>query len=232
MTPISLSITNFNRFTLLIESFRKVLDDERISEIIISDDASETELFNDVVDYFKTESKVKIHRNATNQGVYRNKFHSVLHATNEWVIVFDSDNVIDKTYIDKLYNIPVWDEHTEYCPDKAKPDLDYTFLSNTELTAKNINSFWRHKQFAAFINTFNSFFNREEFLKHFDPDFEPISSDSIYANYRWLAAGNKIQVVQGMEYYHRIHKGSHYVQNCEKSNVIHASIMEKIKQLR
>ncbi len=230
MKPITLAITTFNRFTLLIESFRKVLDDERISEIIISDDESEIELYKDIVNYFKTESKVKVYRNLTNVGVYQNKYRSALHATNPWIILFDSDNIIDKSYIDKLYEIPEWDEHTEYCPAKAHPSFDYSKLGL--ITKENVNSMWRIKQFDAFINTFNSFFNRKEYLKIFDPEFEPISSDSIYMNYLWLKAGNKIQVVKGMEYYHRIHKGSHYVQNCEKSNVIHANIMEKLKQLR
>jgi GT2 family glycosyltransferase len=232
MRTITLAITTYNRYDLLIESFAKVLDDPRVSEVLISDDNSDLLTFHKIHEHFKGIKKVRLIRNNSNQGVYRNKYQSVVYSSNDWVIVFDSDNIIDKSYIDKLYEIPEWDAHTEYCPDKANPALDYTFISNTELTAKNINSFWRHKQFAAFINTFNSFFNKTQYLKVFDPDFEPISSDSIYMNFLWLKAGNKIKVVKGMEYYHRIHKGSHYVQNCEKSNVIHASIMEKLKQLR
>lgn len=230
MRTITLAITNYNRVALLRESFAQVIDDDRISEIVISDDASDLTVYKAIQHEYKDIAKVKIHRNLSNVGVYQNKYRSALHATNDWVILFDSDNVLGKDYIDKLYELPEWDEHTEYCPAKAHPSFDYSKLGL--ITKENVNSMWRIKQFDAFVNTNNSFFNREEYLRHFDPDFEPISSDSIYMNYRWLAAGNKIQVVKGMEYYHRIHKGSHYVQNCEKSNVIHASIMEKIKQLR
>lgn len=232
MRTITLAITHLNRLPLLIESFAKVVEDSRVSEILISDDASDSKTFSQLLEYCKPIEKIKIYRNSSNVGVYRNKYQSVLYSSNPWVIVFDSDNVIDKGYIDKLYEIEEWDDKTEYCPEKANPNLDYSFLGGVELSAKNVNGYWKERHFQSFLNTFNSFFNREEYLKTFDPDFEPISSDSIYMNFNWLKRGNKMKVVKGMEYYHRIHKGSHYVQNCEKSTVIHREIEQKIKMLR
>lgn len=232
MRTITLAITTFNRFDLLVKSFEKVIDDERISEIVIVDDDSEIEIFNKIVNEWKDHPKVKIFRNATNQGVYRNKYHAVYFSTNEWVIVFDSDNIIGKDYIDTLYSIEQWDPHTEYCPGKALPDFDYTQISKEPITKDNVNTLWKKKQVDAMLNTMNSFFNRQEYLNVWRDVMEPVSSDSIFMNYRWLAAGNKIRIVPELQYYHRIHKGSHYVQNCQKSMAIHQEIEKKIRQLK
>ena len=35
---LSFCVTTYNRFNLTIQSFEKILDDERVSEIVISDD--------------------------------------------------------------------------------------------------------------------------------------------------------------------------------------------------
>lgn len=232
MRTVTLAITNHNRFDLLVKSFEQVIDDPRISEVVISDDESDQKIFHQILDKFSLTSKVKIFRNATNQGVYRNKFHSVLHAKNDWVIVFDSDNVIGEKYLDALYGIPQWDPRTEYCPGRALPEFNYTQIHLGVIDSSNVNALWKKKQFDAMMNTMNSFFNREEYLRVWADDFEPISSDSIYMNYKWLAAGNNIQIIPEMEYYHRIHSGSHYVNNCAKSMVIHQEIEKKIRQLK
>jgi glycosyltransferase involved in cell wall biosynthesis len=51
MRKISLCLTNYNRKELLMESFAHVLNDERISEIIISDDHSDEDIY--IQYYFK-----------------------------------------------------------------------------------------------------------------------------------------------------------------------------------
>lgn len=229
---ISLCITTYNRYQLTIDSFFQVLSDERIDEIVVVDDCSNDGSFEKLLEYFYDPYKVKLYRNDINLGVYRNKKRSVELATNEWCIVFDSDNIIEPGYVDKLYELQPWDAHTEYCPALAEPAFDYTSLSDILISKGNVNTLWKKKQFDAFLNTMNSFWNREEYLKVWDETVEPISSDSIYMNYRWLAAGNKIQVVEGMKYQHLIHKGSHYVNNCAQSTVIHKDIEQLIKRLR
>lgn len=232
MNPITLSLTTYNRFDLLKKSFENVIDDPRISEIVISDDASEMEIFDKIVSEWKDHPKVKIFRNLTNQGVYRNKYYSAMYATNDWVILFDSDNVIGPDYLDKLYELPDWDEKTVYCPGRALPEFNYTRISNEPIHKGNVNALWKRPQFDACLNTMNSFFNRQEYLNVWKDDFEPISSDSIYMNYKWLEAGNKIQIVPDLQYYHRIHKGSHYVNNCARSMEIHREIEQKIRRLK
>lgn len=231
MRTITLALTNFNRFALLRESFAQVIDDDRISEIVISDDCSDIAIYKAIKEAYKDIPKVKLHRNYTNQGVYRNKYHSVLHSKNEWVVVFDSDNVINKDYIDKLYEIEEWDKKTVYSPDWGKPEFDYRRFGGHTITRENVASFFHWTKFDCIINTMNCFVNRVEYLKVFDEKTEPIAADSAYFNYRWLDAGNKFYVVEGMRYQHLIHKGSHYVQTSHKSNAFHAELMYKFKHM-
>jgi glycosyltransferase involved in cell wall biosynthesis len=229
---ITLALTNFNRYNLLLESFHQVLADERISEIVISDDASDTQIFSQIVQHFRVVEKVKVFRNVTNQGVYRNKYHSVLVASNPWVIVFDSDNVIAPDYIEQLLVLQPWDQQTVYCPEFARPGFDYTHFSGQVITRENVASFYNQRRFDCLINTMNCFVNRFEFLAVFDPHTEPVAADSAYFNYRWLEAGNRMYVVPGLQYDHLIHKGSHYVNNSAKSNAFHADLMNKFKNMR
>lgn len=229
---ITLALTNYNRSELLFKSFAQVINDERISEIVISDDASDAAIWRQISDHYKGNAKVKLHRNASNQGVYRNKYHSVYLSSNPWVIVFDSDNIIGTDYIDKLFAIDDWNPGVLYSPDFGKPEFDYTHFAGKTITRANVSAFLREKRFDCLINTMNCFVNREQYIKIWDPNTEPIAADSAYLNYLWLNAGNEIYVVPGMQYEHLVHKGSHYVNHSHKSNAFHATIMGKLKLMR
>lgn len=234
MIPVTLAITTFNRFDLVVKSFEQVLDDPRISEIVISDDASDLAIYNQLTNHFQYADKVRIHRNLTNQGVYRNKYTSVVLAHSDWVIVFDSDNIIGKDYLDALYAAgwdSGWDAKTVYCPEFAKPKFDYRHFSGKTIDRSNAASFFKEKQFDCLINTMNCFVNREEYLKYYDPETEPAAADSAYFNFRWLTAGNKMLVVEGLQYEHLVHAGSHYVQNIGRSNAFHSKMMNAFKTM-
>lgn len=229
---ISLCVTTHNRFALLLESIEQVLDDERVSEIIISDDASDKDVFNAIVEHYKPYPKVKVHRNLTNQGVYQNKYTSVVLAKNDWIIVADSDNVFDKRYLDTLFALPEWDKRVAYSPEFGKTQFDFTHLSGKMINKHNVASLFREKHFESLINLMNYFVNRSEFIRLHDNSMEPISADSIYKNYLWFEAGNSLYVTPGLQYVHRVHKGSHYVNNCGRSNVIYNKIASKLKAMR
>jgi len=231
MRTITLAITTYNRTDLLYKSFEQVVDDERISEIVIVDDASKKEIFEEI-NLLNHNPKIKLLRNSSNRGVYRNKYESVQLSSNEWVIVFDSDNIISTKYIDTLYDIGTWQPKTVYCPDFAKPKFDYRHFAGKLIYKSTAASFFKLPQFDCLINTMNCFVNRDEFLKHFDPETEPSAADSAYFNYRWLMAGNSMYVVPGLEYEHLVHSGSHYVQNIGASNKFHAQMMNAFKTMK
>jgi hypothetical protein len=54
-------------------------------------------------------------------------------------------------------------------------------------------------------------------------------ADSIFFNALWINAGNKIQVVDGLEYDHLVHRGSFYESVAEESLPKSNLIKEKLK---
>lgn len=243
---LSVCITNFNREQLLHECIEPFLYDERVTEIVISDDASEYGLYSRVVDFYKYHSKVKIYRNEKNLDCYLNKHKAVSLATNEWVLLIDSDNVFSKEFIDILfkekeecYGGDKWDEDVIYQPSFAKPHFDFTAFEGRYIDAENVASFMMQHQFQTMLNASNNFFNRNEWLKVFDSSVDPVTSDSIFHNFNWLYNTDKfIYVVPGLHYNHRVsnhgkEEGSHYVKRNKKTpKGFHESIVNKLKAMR
>jgi glycosyltransferase involved in cell wall biosynthesis len=226
MKQISLCLTNYNRFDMLVESFEKVKDDDRISEIIISDDHSDMEIFESVM--MLEGGKLKVFRNEKNVDCYTNKMLSVQRATNDYCIVFDSDNTIDKTYLDALYSHD-WHPDTIMAPDFAKPAFDYAGLSGKQLNKSNISQYVNVPHFSPCINCMNYFVHRDSYLEVWQPGINPYAADTILQNYNWLKSGRSIFVVPGMQYWHRIHDESHFKANVRHSRLFHAQLEEKIK---
>lgn len=227
---ISLCITTYERTDLLFESFRQVIDDDHISEIVIVDDCSSLEVYNTIAWFIKDIPKVKLYRNEVNLDCYRNKKRSVEFATNEWVIVFDSDNVMTKSYVDSICEY-FWVKDTVYNPCFSKPHFNFTNFAGVHYAKHNVGIFINDPTFQTMLNAMNYFVNRDEYLRVWDGSIDPVTSDSLYQNYRWLEAGNSIYVVPGLEYEHRVHDGSHYKNNVRRTpRGFHDSIIEKMKQ--
>lgn len=238
---ITVAITNFNREHLLYECIEQILDDERVSEVVISDDASEYGLYRRVIEHYKPYPKVTVYRHEVNVDCYLNKKKAVALAPNEWVCLWDSDNIFTKEYIDILFNQQShlsWQEDVIYQPSFAYPHFDFTAFEGLLITGDNVASHIMEHQFQTMLNAANNFFHREAWLKVFDTTIDPVTSDSIYQNYRWLEAGNSIYVVPGLHYEHRVSKhgkeeGSHYVKNNRRTKPgFHESIVNKLKAMR
>ncbi len=69
-------------------------------------------------------------------------------------------------------------------------------------------------------------------LRVWDGSVDPVTSDSLYQNYRWLEAGNSIYVVPGLEYEHRVHDGSHYKEHHRKTGNLYNELVQKLKEMR
>lgn len=226
---VSLCITTYNRGDMTKGSYERVIDDPRVKEVIIVDDKSVNHEWVRL-QQSSTHPKIRLHRNAINIGVYRNKRESVLLSSSDWIVIFDSDNVMDVDYLNRLYELE-WKDDIVYLPSRARPDFNYTGLIG-KYTKKNISANLRKPRMDALLNTMNFFVNRNTYLKSFDEGVEPISADSIYMNYKLLVNGCTLEVVKGLEYDHLIHKGSHYKLNQHRSNVFHAQLMNRLKNLR
>lgn len=231
---ISVCLTTFNRTDLLYESIAQVLDDPRIYEFVISDDCSDVNLFNEVVTHYAGKDKVKIFRNTQNVDCNMNKHASISRATSEWCILFDSDNVLTKEYIDRIENLIVAGVHPKviYQPDFAKPHFNFEKYGSIVVSKSNVAGYMVDSTFQTMLNACNYFVNREQYLRAFDASVDPVTSDSIFQNYNWLKAGNSIYVVPGLQYMHRVHDGSHYKNNVRRTpQDFHQEIVDKLKAL-
>jgi len=238
---ISLCITNFNRYALLIESFIQVVDDDRISEIVISDDCSDQAIYKMIEDKVKQWPKVKLYRNTFNVDCYINKQIAISRSSNEWVILFDSDNIITTDFINALYSrnsVYPFSRYEILTPSFAKPHFDFHRYIGSTITKGIVASCMGESTFQTMLNAANYFVHRDEYLKVWDGSVNPVTSDSIFMAYNWLRAGNSIYVVPGLQYYHRVdnHNGeerSHYAANVRKTpRGFHDDIVNKLKAMR
>ena len=230
MKKISIAIPSFARYEMTLKSFASVMDDERIEEIIISDDASDIDLYYTLKAAVSNMPKVKIFRNKENQDCYKNKCIAASLCKSEFITIFDSDNQLNKEYLDAIYN-EEWDEKTIFAPSFARPTFDYRAFSGLTITKENVNEYFDKPMFSTMLNTMNFFINRKQYLDIWDGEVNPVTADSIYFNYCWLAAGNKIKVVEGMEYEHLVHSGSHYVNNVSRTGNFYEEVETKIRNI-
>lgn len=216
---LTLSITTYNRYELLLESFANVIDDHRIDEILIMDDCSEELYWKKIKELPNFNPKIKVVRQLANRGMSVNKRDAIFHSKNEWVILFDSDNVIGKDYLDAFESGSSWvfDHPTPnfiYCPSFAKPTFDYRkYQGRVFDTASKPNLY--DPSCNCLFNTCNYIVNRGEYLKVWEENKQMKGSDTIWFNYLWLKSGKIFTVVPNMHYFHRVHEGSGFMQDAD-----------------
>lgn len=216
MEQITFAITTYNRVDFTLKCFEKILHDDRVGEILISDDCSEMGEYLNLVEAVAEMPKVKLIRAANNQGCYLNKHTAISLSKHDYVVIADSDNVFDTDYIDALYRYP-WMPSVILCPDWAMPTFSYVNFAGQVISKENVAQYAKEKMFDCLINTCNYFVNRDEFCRIFDKETKHYADDTAYINYRWLQAGNKLYVVPFMRYGHTVHPGSHYQQYAVES---------------
>jgi len=82
------------------------------------------------------------------------------------------------------------------------------------------------------LNAMNYFVNKEKYIEVWDGSINPHSSDSIFQNYNWLNAGYNIHFLEGMEYSHLVHDGSHYKANSHKDPEFYQKIEENLRNMK
>jgi len=237
---LSLAITTFNRYEFTIESFCQVIDDPRIDDIIILDDCSTDGSFEKLVRHFAGIEKVRVMRQLKNRGMSLNKRDAISFARNEWVIIFDSDNVITPSFIDAFEKSRVLTESFGevleiddpyykiiYCPDFASPRFNYLKYSGKIVNRENVKRVIKDEMGNCLLNTCNCIINRDEYLRVYKPNHEMIATDTIWMNYLWLNAGNWFYVVPDMQYFHRVHPGSGFLEDA----AYNMKQAEKIKKM-
>lgn len=233
INQISLCIPTYNRTALLYESFAHVADHPLIGEILIVDDASREDVRNEMFQKLFAVPKVRLVFNTTNRGCYHNKAHAIRQSQNEWVILFDSDNILPKSYVDRVETILIGgaSRNTVYQPDFASPHFNFQEFSGQTFDRANVAQYARNATFTTALNAMNYFVHRDEYLRVWENRSEPWTADSLLQNYNWLNAGNQIYFVPGMQYEHRIHEGSHYREHHRKT-IIMDELLQGLKEMR
>lgn len=197
----SLGITTHDRIVEVVRLISSVYHCPEIKEIVIIDDCS--------LDYERLLSythfkKIKLFRNETNLGCFKNKLEVIKKCTQPYVLLIDSDNVIDAEYVKKaIENV---DGKSIIAPSKALPNFDYTSIVGT-LDKSVLPNIRHNNTLECSLNTCNMCIPREEFLafmETLDTNFVPKGVDSLYMAVEWLKSGREIKVVEGMSYLHEI----------------------------
>lgn len=244
---VALCITHYNRVDLLFKSFEKVLDDPRISRIYISDDNSRDEVWEELCNRVDStnerlkweilKNRIVAYRNTRNVGCYHNKAAVLSYGVDdEYAILLDSDNVIDTSYLDAMFRVPeeYLDGKTILAPEFARPAFRYHQFAASYFDRNSIKQHiptMQRTQFDCLINCANYVVPVKEYLRVFDPDFNPWTCDTVYQLYNWLKAGNGMYVVPGMQYDHLIHDGSHYKEHVHKVPGLFEQITQNIMKL-
>jgi glycosyltransferase involved in cell wall biosynthesis len=234
---LSLCITTFNRYDLLKESYAQVIDDPRISEIIIVDDCSTEPGIKEKVNNLAG-GNVKVFHQAQNRGMSMNKRDAIAYASNPWVIIFDSDNIIGPDYLDAFYlgikRFPTEEDGSPasnviFCPSYAKPNFNYQEYEGWTLISDDANDWMKFDLLNTCMNTCNYIVNRDHYLKTYQYNPAHIASDTIWHSFNHLKAGGLFHIVPEMHYYHRVHPGSGFLQgvdhNMRMQNEVRKMIM-------
>ncbi len=213
---LSLAITTYKRYDFTIESFAQVIDDPRIDDIIILDDCSTDGSFEKLVKYFKSVEKVRVMRQFKNRGMSLNKRDAISYARNEWIAIIDSDNIIGKNYIESIftkYKISGLHRNIIYIPEFAKPKFDYRKYRGQFINQSNVTDILNDEMGNCCMNTCNYLVHRDEYLSIYEPNKTMKGTDTIWFALLWLKANNGFYVVPDMQYFHRVHSGSGFLED-------------------
>ncbi len=237
---ISFAVTAFNEMSegrlhgqRIADCIRAAIDHPAVDEVMIIDDGSEDydRMADKVFQHHPPCGVVTVGTNPENLGVFGNKIEAVADCRGDWVITCDSDNVMDKEFIDRIAGMDKQPD-TWYCPSFAKTHFDYRELIGLYDLA-NIHTMFDKPIGNCCVNTGNQTVHRESFMKVFGrfrgqradlllPNWLELTEtqrkdkywrlvfdacDSLILNMQWLYAGNRMQVTERMEYDHYYAEG-------------------------
>ena len=220
---IAVAIPTHNRAARVLRLVRRMMSDPRIGEIIVRDDASDPADFDRLAAGLgQLGPRVRLHRNASNLGAFGNKLAVVGDCRLDWALLLDSDNQFGPDYLDRFYALPAWSERVIYCPQRARPRFDFTFLAGTAMDIKAAPALftpaWKDPM-CVFLNTGNYIVPAGPYVAGLAPyaSRNVGGADVFFANLVWLQGGGLLYVVPGMEYDHDVHDGSWFKETAAQS---------------
>ncbi len=221
---ISVAIPHHNRGNSIHLPLRNLLNDARISEVVIMDDASSPAEYEALVKNVRAidgKNRVRIIRHEKNLGAMANKLSCVENVSNEWLILLDSDNTIFKNYLDAVYALPTWNPEVFYCPCWAFPYFPFQSLLGERLDFARVAALCRDTTLRKvfLLNDGNYFINRAAYLENLAPlaELRHDVADVMVACYLWLSNGHSLEVIRDAHYTHRIDATSFWMRTQEES---------------
>lgn len=227
---ISICITTFNREFMTQRSFAKVIDDPRVDDVVILDDASTDGSFQNLNEGFCGQFNVRVIGRLKNAGMSRAKFEAIGYAKHRFALILDSDNTIDPEYLDAFDGVCL-DSKTIYMPEWARENFDYRAYSGLTFDKNNVKEYIDQPMFQTALNTANYVVPVDEYCKVYQEDQSVKETDTIHFAHLWLAAGNKFHVLKGLQYDHLVHKDSGWLQNASYNMTRAKQTVEQIKAL-
>lgn len=234
----SLCIPTMDRFDKFLSRYLvKYLDNEYINEIVITDENGND--IEKIKNDFPNNNKLVLIKNEQRLGPFLNKISACSKASNEWIVLMDSDNFADKEYfsIAKKYIEEVIGEQKNIilAPSKALPNFDYSHLSGfiykkgNFLKNNSIESSIKaphNSPSSTLMNTGNYVINKYLIdnlnLSNEKDNINNSPVDVIYINTLLFEQLDlNLHVVPKLEYDHVVHDGSVYMQTASRySNFI------------
>uniref|UniRef100_A0A6C0JGV4 Glycosyltransferase 2-like domain-containing protein n=1 Tax=viral metagenome TaxID=1070528 RepID=A0A6C0JGV4_9ZZZZ len=229
---ISVAIPYYNSSHFILDALHPLLNDNRISEIIICDDKSsdiDIQLLQNKITSLNN-PKITVYFNEENLGCFKNKLKVLSYCSNDWAILLDADNIINTDYIDRLYLIDTWNPKYIYAPQIAftfpgypSPHLDYSEYANKVISKQVYLRDFKKNTFQCLINTCNYFVPVKEYLKNMEtisnlynrPYMDSLDSAVLFTE--WLTE-NEVFVVNNLFYKHRLHDESNYSMSKSKNS--------------
>ena len=196
-----------------------------INEIVIRDDCSDDY---DKLKKFESDN-IKIFKNDSNIGPLLSRPKLVENCKNDWILLMDSDNYLNRQCFDVLKNIELKDD-TIYCPCFAMPRFNFPMVTGKTLTLSDIKPLFPALEVQIFLNTGNYLIPKKQYLeisKQIDTSYAHFTVDVIYFNYLWLSSGRKLSCVKGFEYDHTLRGDSYYMTHSGRSGKKLEEVNEK-----
>lgn len=234
---LSLAITTYNRAEMTIKLLKSnIVFDNRVSEIVVLDDCSFEIEYNILKDFVSREcsDKVKLYRNEQNEGMSLAKKKAIELCENEWVLIFDSDNIIDSTYIDAFQNTEIPHEDIIYCPSIAWPKYNYTeYIQDINVCygKNNVKKYLDQKNFQCLLNTCNYIVNRKRYLETYQYRSDISAADTIWHAYNHFKNNGYLVVVPDMQYGHNVWSGSGWKKDRKNSLEKFNEVIDLIRAL-
>lgn len=217
MRKISFCLTSFNRFDSIVKIINTI--SPHVDEVVISDDHSNIEIFNQLNSFTKNFNNVFLYRNEFNVGAFHNKHIVLEKAKNDWCVLFDSDNQIEKKYIDILHTIEKWDEKTIYSPSNfgTKNFSEYNNKKFNDVKSLIFDDDGTANNNAWLFNTGNYFLNRKKYIEVSEKWKDIIKYVEVISFcFLWFKNGGNFMVVPHLKYNHIRSKDSFYLAQISK----------------